>query len=198
MMNSGPPQPAASKGFTLLEALIALVVISIGLLGLLGLQTVSVVNTQISEARTLASITADDIADRIRANPTGAADGDYDEIDHPAAENAAMPTPDCAVKSCSPAELAALDAWEWDRAIAGSEDVVGLLPNGHGYVDCTRESATGPGPCLGYTVTIGWDEREQRKTGTKNTASGGSNLSRCDSDLHPKIGNPCFITVVRP
>ncbi|GAB3686005.1 type IV pilus modification protein PilV [Salinisphaera aquimarina] len=189
----------AARGFTLLEALVALVVISIGLLGLLGLQTVSVVNTQTSESRSLASIAADDIADRIRANPDGAADGEYDAIAHPAKDGAAMPSPDCAKTLCTAQQMAALDAWEWDRAIGGdSNDIKGYLPNGRGYVDCTTPPVASGDPCRAYTVTIGWDERAAPSAGGQPTSAPAAGLAACDSDLHTNIGNQCFITTIRP
>ena len=64
------------RGFTLLEVMIALLIFSIGLLGLAGLQAGGLRSNNQAQLRTIAVIQAYDMADRIRANPRGVADGD--------------------------------------------------------------------------------------------------------------------------
>ncbi|HEX3897364.1 MAG TPA: type IV pilus modification protein PilV, partial [Rudaea sp.] len=61
------------SGFTLLELLVTLVVLSIGLLGLGLMQTTGLGLTKTAYARTQAMMLASDIADRVRANETYAA-----------------------------------------------------------------------------------------------------------------------------
>lgn len=56
------------NGFTMIEALIALVVFSIGLLGLAAMYSKSMMVTHSAYMRSLASIQAMDMAERIRAN----------------------------------------------------------------------------------------------------------------------------------
>lgn len=178
------------RGFTLLEVLVTIVIVSIGLLGLLGLQTVSLVNTQISAARSQASIAADNMADRIRANPQAAADGYYDNISHPAAGSA--PDPQCIKGAiCSPSQMAAFDVWEWDRSLAnykeGGQRITGLLPDGAGYIDCEEKHGS---HCVTYRVTIAWRERDsdyERINGHKS--------EQCDYEDLP---GRCFSTLVRP
>lgn len=176
------------NGFTLLEALVTLVVISVGLLGLLGLQTVSVVSTQTSEARSLASIAADDIGERIRANPAGAEANHYDLINAPIhSENETPPGTDCLTELCSAEQMATLDIWEWEHS----------LYNGFrakGYVDCTKRKSKSekPGskpPCTAYTVTVAWNERE-----TPGHTPDGNDKFCADT----RFGMRCFITVLRP
>jgi len=185
--------PASDQGFTLLEALVALVAISIGLLGLLGLQTVSLVNTQLSEARSTASIAADDIADRIRANPTGAIEGDYDDISNPYSEGDQVPSPDCLAVKCTAPQMATLDAWEWDQSIFSRM-------RGAGFVRCTVGRETKGDPCRTYTVVVAWNERNP---GATEAGSGNETpLSVCDvtGDLSKAVRdyNQCFVTEVRP
>lgn len=67
-----------SKGFTLVETLVALVVLSIGLLGVAALQLTSLRNNHSSAMRTQATFLAYDIIDRMRANREAALAGDYD------------------------------------------------------------------------------------------------------------------------
>lgn len=182
-----------SQGFTLLEALVAVVVISIGLLGLLGLQTVAVVNTQTSQSRTMASIAADDIADRIRANPAGAEDGEYDEVTSPYKEEdgATPPVKDCVNAKCSAAQIATIDSWEWTRTIFESL-------HGEGYVACSGRSSASD-PCHTYAIAVVWRERDEPNS--KLEDSSGDDLCEDSGLFDPLAGKPitdrCFITVFR-
>jgi type IV pilus assembly protein PilV len=65
------------RGMTLIEILVAIVVLSIGLLGLAGLQLKGLQVNQGSTYRWQASILAEDMADRMRADRTGAIVGKY-------------------------------------------------------------------------------------------------------------------------
>ena len=56
-------------GFSLLEVLVAVFVFSIGMLGLAGMQLTALKNTNSAHFRTIAMILANDISDKIRANP---------------------------------------------------------------------------------------------------------------------------------
>jgi type IV pilus assembly protein PilV len=69
---------ARYHGFGLLEALIAAVVLAIGLLGLASLYAVSLKSAGSAQLRTQATLLAEDILERMRANRTRAIDGDYD------------------------------------------------------------------------------------------------------------------------
>lgn len=182
-----------ARGFTLLEALVAVVVISIGLLGLLGLQTVAVVNTQTSQSRTMASIAADDMADRIRANPAGAQDGEYDEIKSPykKEDGAAPPVTDCVDANCSAAQIATIDSWEWTRTIFESL-------NGEGYVACSGRSSPG-GPCQTFAIAVVWRERDEPNSElADSSAEDLCEDSALFDSLAPKpITDRCFITVFR-
>jgi type IV pilus assembly protein PilV len=68
----------ASKGFTLVEILVALVVLSIGLLGVAALQLMSLRSNHASALRSQATFLAYDIVDRMRANCDAALNGNYD------------------------------------------------------------------------------------------------------------------------
>lgn len=67
------------QGTTLIEVLIATVIISIGLLSVAALQTVALKSNQGSYFRSQATFLAYDLADRIRAAPDSALNGDYDD-----------------------------------------------------------------------------------------------------------------------
>ena len=65
------------RGFSLLEILITLLIMSFGLLGIAGISINSLKNNQSSYSRTQASILANDIIDRMRANKTKAETSPY-------------------------------------------------------------------------------------------------------------------------
>lgn len=71
------PLRPAQAGMTLIEILVAIVVLSIGLLGLAGLQLKGIQVNQGSIWRWQAAALAEDLADRIRADPAGAVAGAY-------------------------------------------------------------------------------------------------------------------------
>lgn len=60
-----------NSGFTMIEILITIIVVSIGLLGLAGLQISGLRANMSSEVRSKASVLANDIAERMHANPLG-------------------------------------------------------------------------------------------------------------------------------
>ena len=132
--------PTRQHGFTLLEVMIALVIFSIGLLGLAGLQARSLQSNTAAHYRTVAAVLAYDMADRLRANPAGVANGDYANL---TAAPGAAPAPNCVTAACTPTEQAAYDYYEWTTLAANQ------LPDGFGTV-------TGAGNQ--YTITVMWNE----------------------------------------
>ncbi|QIT56615.1 type IV pilus modification protein PilV [Aquisalimonas sp. 2447] len=72
------PNTQRQRGYSLLEILIAVLVLSIGLLGLAGLQTTSLQSNQSAAQVSQATFLAQDILDRMRANPGAARQGNYD------------------------------------------------------------------------------------------------------------------------
>ncbi len=130
-----------SAGFTLLEVLIALFVLSVGLLGLASLQAQALRYNHNAYLRSVATQQAYDIADRIRANAVGLQNGSYDSITSDPGD------PGCITSGCTPAQVAAFDAFEWYTALST------LLPSGTGTV-------AGNGPDSLFTVTVTWNELE--------------------------------------
>jgi len=117
--------PPADRGFTMLEVLVSLFILSFGLLGLAALQTVGLQYNRQSYQRTQAVIQAYDILDRIRANPTGNTNGDYNSISLGSTPSVST---DCASSSCTPDEIATYDINQWNTMNAA------LLTNGQGAV----------------------------------------------------------------
>lgn len=178
------------NGFTLLEALVALVVISIGLLGLLGLQTVAIVNTHVSKSQTLASIDADDIADRIRANPTAPASLVYAQISD---SGTSPPQTDCTQTTCSPTDMANYDAWEWQQTLAST------LPDGRGDVSCiSPTSPTSNDPCRVYNVTVLWRGQDAAAGSGTGDVSACPSASSGNGNNSNSSGVRCYAIEVQP
>lgn len=102
-----------SRGFTLIEVMVAIVVLSIGLLGLAGLLASGLKNSHSAYLRSQATWLAYDALDRMRANRGNALAGGY---------NLAL--------GAAPggAGLAATDLGEWDAALTNT------LPAGDGSI----------------------------------------------------------------
>lgn len=132
------------SGFTLLEVMIALVIFSIGLIGLAGLQGISLENNQVAYSRTMATMLAYDMADRIRNNPGQ---------DYTATIPASAPSPNCAAAACSPGEMKAFDLYEWQQTVIQTQNILTSA-----VVLITRSSATA------YNISIGWDEGKKGNT----------------------------------
>lgn len=66
-------------GVTLIEVLVTVLVLGIGLLGLASLQVTALKSNYSAQARSQASMLAQDIIERMRVNRDDALDGDYDD-----------------------------------------------------------------------------------------------------------------------
>ena len=133
-----------SKGFSLVEVLIALIIMSVGMLGIAGLYVQSMQAGRTSMLRHHAVTLAGDIADRIRANPTaGAAYTAADGADN-----------DCVAKgeTCNVAEMAAHDIGLWQ---AQAESFLPVFADDTEQVVVTFDAGAIPPE---YTVTVSWDE----------------------------------------
>ncbi|WP_020411444.1 type IV pilus modification protein PilV [Microbulbifer variabilis] len=128
------------SGATLIEVLVSVLVLAIGLLGLASTQMMSLKNGNGSHHRYMAALAAQEIIERMRANPTGFKSGDYDSSDIGSSVGS---SPDCS-SGCQPSQLAGLDLYEWGLLLSNN------LP-----------SATGEIVSKGgqVTVTINWKEQ---------------------------------------
>jgi len=133
-----------SKGFSLVEVMIALIIMSVGMLGIAGLYVQSMQAGRTSMLRHHAVTLAGDIADRIRANPTaGVAYTATPGQDNNCAGVGAI---------CNAGQMAAHDIFLW-RAQATSF----LPPMGDGteQVIVALDAAALPPT---FTITVRWDE----------------------------------------
>jgi type IV pilus assembly protein PilV len=143
----------SSKGFSLLEVMIALLVLSIGLLGLAGLQTFSLKFNHQSYERTQATLLIYDIMDRITANPIAARAGDFDNVPAGSLASAYAASASCQTTGCSPSALASYDINSWKLQLESSK----VIAQGTGAV-----LRANPGDLTGciYDITITWVEND--------------------------------------
>lgn len=131
------------SGVSLIEILIALFTLSIGLLGLAAMQAQSLQFNQSAQMRTQATILANDIIDRMRANNDPNALVTY-------VNEAATTTPgqtcEGAGVTCTTSQMATADVGRWRETISDR------LPQGTGEIENLNN--------LMYEVTITWLDRD--------------------------------------
>jgi type IV pilus assembly protein PilV len=128
-------------GFTLIESLVALAVLSVGLLGAASMLLASLGDQSRAIRYQNALVVVGDIAERIRANPAGAAYG----VHHP---GSSVSCDDAA--ACDPATLAARDLADF-HAIARR-----LLPHQQPQPAIFFEPAIGPATQDRYVISLSW------------------------------------------
>jgi type IV pilus assembly protein PilV len=160
-----------SKGFTLLEVLVAMVLLSIGLLGVARLQMFGLQNTGNAYFRTQASGLLTELVERVRANPQGALDNHY-SVAMPSCNVAVAKSCVSATTKCSQSELALFDMYTVKCGLNGASDGSGvddLLPGGTMTLACSNPTPAAA-PCLQYRATVGWSEtNDEDADGTADT-----------------------------
>ncbi|MBF0126573.1 MAG: type IV pilus modification protein PilV [Magnetococcales bacterium] len=137
-------KPRHPDGFTLLEVLITLAILSVGLLGLAKMQLNAIRFTQSAYLRSQVIFLAYDMFERMRANRTLALNGAYNT----GFDTVVTPGTDCALATCSPAQMATFDLAQW------KSDLNQLLPSGEGEI---TPMVTG-GPEALFDISIRWDD----------------------------------------
>jgi type IV pilus modification protein PilV len=151
-----------SKGFTLMEVLVALAVLSIGLLGMAGMQLFSLKSSHNAYLRTQATTAAHELVNKMRANREEALAGSYDTA------LTAIPNgfTNCMSGNCSTLGLANFEVAEWKCALgsyagnapcSGVLDLNSILPNGDGSV--VRNGNV-------FTITVQWTDRSNSDANT--------------------------------
>jgi len=134
------------KGFTLLEVMIALVIFSIGLLGLAGLMAQSTAFTNSAQYRTQATFLAYDMLDRMRANPSEAANP---TLRYNLNFGNTPGTATCYATTCTLTQLATADKDQWLTSVQT------LLPGGDGKVTHDISSGT----TTVFIIEIRWTDQ---------------------------------------
>ncbi len=132
-------QKHSQRGFTLLEVTVAMLVLSIGMLGIGALFFEGLKSGRTALYRTTAVYLAEDMADRIRANPLGLA-----AYENAGADNGCLNGPN----NCTAAQIAQEDKMNWDI------DVNEHLPPGSA---ATVTVAVGVASTV-YDIDMAWPE----------------------------------------
>lgn len=143
MMNnqlSRPPRQRTQLGATLIEVLVSILLLALGVLAMAAMQANAVQYSKVSEFRSLATLLANDLADRMRANhPSGEDMAAYRFTDPyvrlTAAPDAAATSCTGVAANCNFAEMAAFDLAEWRRSVFEQ------LPQGTAYVSAAPNAA---------------------------------------------------------
>ena len=156
-------------GVTLVEVLVALLLLSIGLMGMAGMQIKGVKNAYSSHFRSHASLAAEAMAERMRANPAGIQGMNYDGTDSNTIACNVRPAPYCqaafgvveTLPCANGAEIASFDVFDvacgiWDGT-QGVDGVSSLLPSGRLQITCDDVPCTANSM---YTITVSWVESE--------------------------------------
>jgi len=132
-----------SRGFTIIEVLVAMVILSVGVLGLGVLQLTALQNTQGGYLRSQATILAYDIVDSMRTNIPAVTGGDYRitfNAETPATVNCYGSEADCSTN-----QMASADLNRWRTVLSN------YLPAGNGQVGTVDIGGT-----TQVTVAITW------------------------------------------
>jgi type IV pilus assembly protein PilV len=143
---------ASQRGFSMLEVLVSILIFSFGMLALAGLQLSAFKFQSAAGTRAgVASVSAD-IAERIRANLSGAIAGNYSYIAPYQTAKSATPTQANCGNACSFSQIAQNDIAAW---LASTQST---LPGG--AVNLTGASTTG------FIATVMWFDKEMAIPGS--------------------------------
>lgn len=164
-------------GVSLIEVLIAIVIASIGLLALAGVNASSIRYAKMSQYRGTATMLANDIAERMRANSLGFASYGLSSDFATQATLPTAPSELCnvfAVTPCTAAQVAAVDLQSWQVRLRNQ------LPEGSAYINILNAQVAADLWIVWRDPAVATDDLD-RSTGECPTAlSVGSDYSvRC-------------------
>jgi len=159
---------AHSRGFSLVEVMVAVIVICVGMLGIAKMEALSVSSTTTARLRSLAAIEAASLAAAMHSNRqywastalpfdlalnaaviTSASDPAL--ATQAMADVATVPDNVCFGAQCAALPLAAFDLARWSTNLAG------LLPNPTANIKCPANAGVAAPPTC--TITISWSEK---------------------------------------
>lgn len=167
---AAPGAPSRQQGIGLVEVLITIVILAVGLLGIAALQLMSKRSNFEATERSAATMLANFIVERMRANPaalaTYAGTAESPAASVGGATIQSEPQPACASgATCVPAELAAHDRWELERLL--DNNTSGLVRPTACITTAVPAASTDRTGV--YTVTIVW--RGSSRLTNANTAN---------------------------
>ena len=178
-----PLMKKKTAGLTMIEVLITLSIMSVGLLGMAALQMTGVRSVSSSSQRTAATLLANDIIERMRANPKAMDDNIFMGVSSASIDCTTLPTKYCAeqystgsgmvaAQSCTPDELGAYDINVWYCGVnsdgtrkGGVQEYLPATDDGTPSATITCIDTDPPGgdtdPCSTkspHQVTLSWSE----------------------------------------
>jgi type IV pilus assembly protein PilV len=162
----------------MMEVLVTLVILAIGALGLASMQLNALKYNKESAVRSKATLLAQELSDRMRANMSGVKASDYTRNEgYTAALAATVAAPGCGSGTdCSAGDLANLDLSDW------LTDVAKDMPSGTGAVIPMTNNSSG------FNIVIMWKE--------KSLVDAGSTDATCPIPL--VVGVRCLSTPFIP
>lgn len=144
-----------TRGFSLIEVLVALIIIAIGLLGMASIQALAVGSTGVARTRSIAAIQVSSLAAAMHANKgywgSGVAPSPIGVSSAAVSSSPAIASyADCTAAACtSAAQMALYDLSSWGTNLAT------VLPNGTATITCT----TTVGSPVTCNVAVTWSEK---------------------------------------
>ena len=176
--------PRLNAGLTMIEVLVTLVILSVGLLGMAAMQVTGIRGTNNAGYRTQASLLANDIAERMRANPAAMDSNLFENINSAAIDCDTAPILYCeeklssnttqAAETCTSAQMAAYDINVWFCGIISNNTraggVINSLPQASATITCIDTDPVGgdADTCTNlspHTISVNWVEPNPQSGG---------------------------------
>ena len=167
--------PGRSRGFSLIEVMVALIIIAVGMLGIAKMQALALSTTESSGVRSLVAIEAASLASSMHTNRDYWVAGPPPPVTNvtvtttgPGTTSVAIDVPalataqDCAAAACTPLQVAGYDVQQWGAALAQ------VVPAALATITCNTAV---PSSC---TIEITWAENV---TSTNNAAAATSSAA---------------------
>jgi len=162
------------RGGTLIEAMVAVVVLSVGLLGVAAMQLSSLKTSTSANYRSIASLKASELAERMRANLIGVyydryVVGTAPDCSAPPAILCASTAGATAATSCTADQMAAFDLYE----VSCVDGITDLLPNGDLSVVCNDDADPADADACtdgsSFAITVSWQANMDFDQGAATT-----------------------------
>lgn len=141
----------------MIEVLVAVLITAIGVLAIAALQLTSKHANFETGQRTAAIQLANDLIERMRSNAAELATYTNGATGTTLSGAMAAPNPDCAAATCTDAQLAAYDLYQWDQTLLGVTELLGVTNSG-GLASAMGCVVQGVAPNF-VTVAIAWRGR---------------------------------------
>jgi type IV pilus assembly protein PilV len=190
-MSLNPGDTARSRGFSLIEVMVALIIIAVGMLGIAKMQALALSTTESSGVRSLVAIEAASLAASMHADrdywvtgPPPAVTNVTVQTTGPGVTTVTIDVPalsaaqNCATTTtCTPVQIAAYDVQQWGAALGQ------IVPAAQGTITCNNTVAP-----LSCTIQITWAENV---TSTSNAAAATSSAASA-------LNSPQYTLYVEP